>query len=177
MSLATEQGDRGTLDRTYANLVELWTSGVRDYHTLLSDYPTANSIFVAAIGFLLARQPVTLIFTLLVIILCTFGILMTIQMAILLGRFSAQNRLWEWQLRGIERHPAWSRRRIFMNLYRFRDEREPLEDPENDPPTLLPTWAIRQHRQWWARRAVSFPFFFGIVYGLLLIWAVTQLLN
>jgi hypothetical protein len=177
MNLATEQGEQGTLDRTYANLVELWTSGVRDYHTLLSDYLTANSIFVAAIVFLLARQSLTLIFTLLVVILCTFGILMTIQMAILLGRFSAQNRLWEWQLRGLERLPTWPHRRIFMNLHRFRDERAPLEDPQNDPPTLHPPWAIRQHRQWWARREVSFPFFFGIVYGLLLIWAVTQLLG
>jgi hypothetical protein len=172
----SDRSNQDTLDRTYANLVALWTSGVRDYHTLLSDYLMANSIFVAAIGFLLARRPVTLIFALLVIILCAFGILMTIQMAILLGRFSAQNRLWEWQLRGIERHPGWLRERIFLNLHRFRDEREPLEDPTNDPPILRPTWAIRQHRQWWARRAVSFPFFFGIVYGLLLIWALTQLL-
>lgn len=177
MTADSDKDDQDALDRTYANLVELWTSGVRDYHTLLSDYLMANSIFVAAIGFLLARQPVTLIFTLLVIILCTFGILMTIQMAILLGRFSAQNRLWEWQLRGIERHPAWPRKRIFLNLYRFRDEREPLQDAGNDPPLLRPTWAIRMHRQWWARRAVSFPLFFGIVYGLLLIWAVTQLIG
>src|SRR5690242_14849664 len=70
---------------------------VRDYHSLLSDYLTANSIFVAAIGLLLARQPLTLIFTLLVIILCLFGVLMTLQMAIVLGRFSAQTSLWEWQ--------------------------------------------------------------------------------
>src|ERR1043165_1038807 len=54
---------------TYRHLLDLWTSGVRDYHSLLSDYLTANSIFVAAIGLLLARQPLTLIFTLLVIIL------------------------------------------------------------------------------------------------------------
>ena len=47
------------LERSYENLVSLWTSGVRDYHSLLSDYLTANSIFVAAIGFLLARQPAT----------------------------------------------------------------------------------------------------------------------
>ncbi len=169
------RSEQDSLDLTYRNLLELWTSGVRDYHSLLSDYLTANSIFVAAIGFLLARQPVTLIFTLLVIILCIFGILMTIQMAIVLGRFSAQNSLWEWRLRGLELNPTWPHRQIFMDLYRFRDERELLEDLANDPPALRPNWAIRQHRQWWARRAVSFPLFFGIVYGLLLIWALTQL--
>jgi hypothetical protein len=85
---------------TYHHLIDLWTSGVRDYHSLLSDYLTANSNFVAAIGFLLARQPLTLIFTLLVVILCLFGVLMTLQMAIVLGRFSAQTTLWEWHLRG-----------------------------------------------------------------------------
>ena len=87
---------------TYRHLLDLWTSGVRDYHSLLSDYLTANSIFVAAIGFLLARQPMTLIFMMLVIVLCLFGVLMTLQMAIVLGRFSAQTALWEWHLRGIE---------------------------------------------------------------------------
>jgi hypothetical protein len=35
-------------------------------------------------------------------ILCVFGILMVLQMAIVLGRFSAQIALWEWQLRGSE---------------------------------------------------------------------------
>ena len=49
--------DHTDLQTTYKNLLDLWTSGVRDYHSLLSDYLTANSIFVAAIGFLLARQP------------------------------------------------------------------------------------------------------------------------
>ena len=177
MSDDTDRGDQDSLDRTYANLLNLWTSGVRDYHSLLSDYLMANSIFVAALGFLVSRQPVMRVFTLLVIVLCVFGILMTVQMAIVLGRFSAQNRLWEWRLRGIERSPTWPHRQIFMDLHRFREERQALEDPLNDPPTLPPTWAIRQHRQWWGRRAVSFPFFFGIVYGLMLIWALTQLLG
>ena len=38
------------LETTYGHLLTLWTSGVRDYHTMLSDYLTANSIFVAVIG-------------------------------------------------------------------------------------------------------------------------------
>ena len=33
-------------NETYNHLITLWTSGVRDYHTMLSDYLTANSIFV-----------------------------------------------------------------------------------------------------------------------------------
>ena len=160
---------------TYRNLLELWTSGVRDYHSLLSDYLTANSIFVAAIGFLLAREPFSLIFTLLVIILCLFGILMVLQMAIVLGRFSAQTSLWEWQLRGIESAGHWKQPKLFVDLHRYRDRHEPLEDEANDPPVVNPTWAVRRHRQWWARRELSFPLFFGIVYVLFLIWSLTQL--
>ena len=68
--------DPNSLTHTYDTLINLWTSGVRDYHSLLSDYLTANSIFTAAIGVVLARQPSTFLFTVLGIILCVFGILM-----------------------------------------------------------------------------------------------------
>ncbi len=37
------------------HLLTLWTSGVRDYHTMLSDYLTANSIFVAVIGLIVSQ--------------------------------------------------------------------------------------------------------------------------
>ena len=167
--------DNTELQTTYRNLLELWTSGVRDYHSLLSDYLTANSIFVAAIGFLLARQPFTLIFAMLVVILCLFGVLMTVQMAIVLGRFSAQTTLWEWQLRGIEGKEQWNQPKLFVDLHRYRDRHESLHDRANDPPAVSPTWALRQHRQWWARREFSFPLFFGIAYGLFLIWSLTQI--
>lgn len=171
---ATQAGT-GARESTYNNLIDLWTSGVRDYHSLLSDYLTANSIFVAAIGFLLARQPTTFIFTLLVLILCVFGILMALQMAIVLGRFSAQNAFWEWQLRAIERTSDWPRHRLFVDLYRCRDLQECIENKANVPPTFEPSWALRRHRQWWAHRAVSFPLFFGIIYGLFLLWGLTQI--
>jgi len=164
-----------SLERTYKYLLDLWTSGVRDYHSLLSDYLTANSIFVAAIVFLVIRQPVSLIFSLLVLILCLFGILMTLQMMIVLGRFSAQNDLWEWQLRGIERTTDWPQQKLFDDLYRFRDQQESLEDKANEPPAFHPSWVLRHHRQWWAHRAITFPLYFGIIYGLFLIWGITQL--
>jgi hypothetical protein len=164
-------------ETTYRHLLDLWTSGVRDYHSLLSDYLTANSIFVAAIGFLLARQPMTLIFMLLVIVLCLFGVLMTLQMAIVLGRFSAQTALWEWHLRGIETGGHWKQPRLFVDLYHYRDRHEPLTETGNDPPVVAPNWAVRQHRQWWARREVSFPRFFGTVYVLFLVWSLTQLVG
>src|SRR6476661_11040331 len=156
---------RGSMDdadpqTTYRHLLDLWTSGVRDYNSLLSDYLTANSIFVAAIGFLLARQPNTLLFVTLVVILCSFGILMALQMAIVLGRYSAQTALWEWRLRGIERSKSWTQPRLFVDLHRLRDLHETLEDRWNDPPDLPPNRATRQHRQWWARREISFPLFF-----------------
>ena len=162
---------------TYRNLIDLWTSSVRDYHSLLSDYLTANSIFVAAIGLLLARQPLTLIFNLLVIILCLFGVLMTLQMAIVLGRFSAQTMLWEWHLRGIENSGEWTQPKLFVDLHRYRDRQESLTDKDSDPPVVHPTWAIRQHRQWWARREVSFPLFFGTLYVLFLAWSLSQLVG
>lgn len=49
---------------------------------------TEKSIFTAAIGFILAHQPPTFLFTFLGMILCEFGILMVLQMAIVLERFS-----------------------------------------------------------------------------------------
>jgi hypothetical protein len=162
---------------TYRHLLELWTSGVRDYHSLLSDYLTANSIFVAAIGLLLAREPLTLIFLLLVIVLCSFGVLMTLQMAIVLGRFSAQTMLWEWHLRGIESASHWTQPKLFVDLRRYRDLQESLAEQGNDPPVVHPNWALRRHRQWWARREVSFPMFFGTVYVLFLVWSLTQLVR
>src|SRR5678810_1039422 len=92
---------------TYERLLTLWTSGVRDYHTMLSDYLTANSIFVAVIGLIVSRESPALSFTVLIVLLCVFGILLCLQMAIVLGRLSGQNALWEWRLRGIELDPDW----------------------------------------------------------------------
>ena len=171
----TDSTDKNNLELVYNNLVNIWTSGIRDYHSLLSDYLTANSIFVAAIGFLVAREPVTIIFTLLVLVLCCFGILITLQMAIVLGRFAAQNAVWEWQLRGIERTFNWPHQKLFVDLHRFRDQRRSLENEHNDPPVLNPNWATRQHRQWWAHREISFPLFFGSVYALFFIWGISHL--
>ena len=94
--------DRDTMQSDYNHLLTLWTSGVRDYHTMLSDYLTANSIFVAVIGLLVSRESLALPFTIVIVLLSMIGILMSAQMAIVLGRFSGQNALWEWQLRGIE---------------------------------------------------------------------------
>lgn len=164
------------IDQAYANLITLWTCGIRDYHSLLSDYLTANSIFVAAIGFLLARPALPLIFTAVVLILCLFGMLMAIQMAIVLGRFSAQNALWEWQIRGIEKDSRTMGYKLFSDLDRFQHAHETLTRAGNDPSQFIPNWATRQHRQWWARREVSFPLFFGIIYVLFFVWGVVQLM-
>ena len=127
--------------QTYGNLVNLWTSAVRDYHSLLSDYLMANSIFVAAIGYILARQPPTFLFTCLGMILCVFGILMVAQMAIVLGRFSAQIALWEWQLRGIERQTSWTQPHLFIRLQEYRDHHQSLEDHR----TIHRSYARRGH--------------------------------
>jgi len=110
-------------------------------------------------------------------ILCVFGILMVLQMAIVLGRFSAQIALWEWQLRGSELETTWTQPQLFIRLQRYRDYHQAIEDQRNNPPVLHPTWALRQHRQWWARREFSFPIFFGIAYVLFLVWSVIQLVG
>ncbi len=164
-------------DSTYEHLITLWTSGVRDYHAMLSDYLTANSIFVAVIGLIVSREHLALSFTVLIVLLCVFGILLCLQMAIVLGRLSGQNALWEWRLRGIEQDPEWHKEQLMTSLRRLHEFRQPIEDRRNEPPVFEPNWAFRQHRQWWAHRAISFPWFFGSVYALLLVWSVTQLLN
>lgn len=171
----------GSLDRTYGHLLALWTSGVRDYHSMLSDYLTANSIFVAVLGLLVSREPLPLPLMVLIVLLCIMGLLLCLQMAIVLGRFSGQNALWEWQLRGIEQSPEWTDEKILTTLYRLhyhlRETQESLENPRNEPTVFEPNWAFRRHRRWWAHRAVSFPVFFGCVYGLFFFWAATQLLR
>lgn len=172
----TTQHD-SSLASTYERLLTLWTSGVRDYHSMLSDYLTANSIFVAVIGLIVSRESLAWSFTVLIGLLCVFGILLCLQMAIVLGRLSGQNALWEWQLRGIELAPEWRGQKLVTGLYRLHETRQPIEDVRNEPTVFRPNWAFRQHRQWWAHRAVSLPWFFGCVYGAFLIWAVTQLIR
>lgn len=161
------------IEPTYANLIALWTSGIRDYHSLLSDYLTANSIFVAAIVFLVGQGDGKDLFDLIVVVLCTFGLIMTMQMAVVLGRFSGQNALWEWYLRRIESRPEWSQEKLFTDLYRFRDLHEVIRDGKDEE--FKPGWAVRRHKHWWARRDVIFPLFFGIVYALFLMWGVSRL--
>lgn len=82
-------------EETYEHLLTLWTSGVRDYHSMLSDYLMANSIFVAVIGLTMSRESAATSFTVLILLLCIFGILLCLQMGTILGRFSGQNALWE----------------------------------------------------------------------------------
>lgn len=169
--------EQATLESTYDHLITLWTSGVRDYHTMLSDYLTANSIFVAVIGLIVSRESPTMSFTVLILLLGIFGILLCLQMAIVLGRMSGQNALWEWQLRGIELAQGWQGQKLITGLYQLHETRQSIENPRNEPTVFTPNWAFRQHRQWWAHRAVSFPWFFGCVYGVFLTWAVMQLIR
>ncbi len=173
--MSEARSSEGNREQSYHYLLTLWTSGVRDYHAMLSDYLTANSIFVAVIGLIVSRESPTMSFTVVILLLCVFGILLCLQMAIVLGRLSGQNALWEWRLRGIEQAPEWPGQKLITGLYRLHETRQPIEDLRNEPTVFKPNWAFRQHRQWWAHRAVSFPWFFGCVYGLFLIWSLTQL--
>ncbi len=165
------------IDATYEYLLTLWTSGVRDYQSMLSDYLMANSIIVMVIGLIVSREFHTLPLTVLIVLLCIFGILLCLQMAIVLGRLSGQNALWEWRLRGVEQDPEWQKEKLMMGLHHLHEFRDPIEDRRNEPTVFVPNWAFRQHRQWWAHRAISFPWFFGIVYALLLVYSVTKSLT
>jgi len=165
------------LEATYEHLLTLWTSGTRDYQSMLSDYLMANSIIVMVIGLIVSREAHTLPLTVLIVLLCVFGILLCLQMAIVLGRLSGQNALWEWRLRGIELDPAWNKEKLMTSLRQLHEIRQPIEDRRNEPTVFVPNWAFRQHRQWWAHRAISFPWFFGSVYALLLVYSVIKLLS
>src|SRR5215510_1623343 len=165
------------LKTEYDHLITLWTSGVRDYHSMLSDYLTANSIFVAIIGLIVSRELPTMSLMMLILFLCIFGFLLCLQMAIVLGRLSGQNALWEWQLRGIEQAQDWQGQKLVTGLYRLHEKRQSIEDLKNEPTIFKPNWAFRQHRQWWAHRAVSFPWFFGFIYTLFLLWSVIHLFH
>ena len=61
---------------------------------MLSDYLTANSIFVAVIGLIVSRESPTMSLTVLILLLCIFGILLCLQLAIVLCRLSGQHALW-----------------------------------------------------------------------------------
>lgn len=165
------------LESTYERLLTLWTSGVRDYQAMLSDYLTANSIIVMVIGLIVSRESHTLPLTVLIVLLCVFGVLLCLQMAIVLGRLTGQNALWEWRLRGIEQDPEWQKEKLISMLHQLRVVRQPVEDQRNEPTVFMPNWAFRQHRQWWAHRAISFPWFFGSIYTLLLVYSVIKLLR
>lgn len=165
------------LNVTYEHLITLWTSGVRDYHSMLSDYLTANSIIIMVIGLIVSREPHIFPLAVLIVLLCVFGILLCLQMAIVLGRLSGQNALWEWRLRGVEQDPRWHKEQLINNLHLLHLIRQPIVDTRNEPAVFEPNWAFHQHRQWWAHRAISLPWFFGSVYALLLVYSVTKLLN
>jgi hypothetical protein len=102
---------------------------------MLSDYLTANSIFVAVIGLIVSRESPTMSLTVLILLLCIFGILLCLQLAIVLGRLSGQHALWEWQLRGIELAQDSQGQKLVTGLYRLHETRQPIEDLQNEPPS------------------------------------------
>jgi hypothetical protein len=79
-------------------------------------------------------------------------------------------------MRGIERFPGWKHLTLFEDLHTLRIQKHTLQDAGNNPVQFYPGWAMRTHRRWWARRAVSFPLFFGFIYALFFVWSLTQLI-
>lgn len=62
---------------------------------------------------------------------------------------------------------------LLIVLHRLHEVRLPIEDLRNNPSVFTPNWVFRHHRRWWVHRAISFPWFFGCVYGLFLLCAAT----
>ena len=60
--------------------------------SMLSDYLTANSIFVAVLGLLVSRESLHLPIIILTVLLCMFGLLLCLQMAIVLGHSPDRTR-------------------------------------------------------------------------------------
>lgn len=159
----------------YASLLNLWSSGIRDYHSLFSAYLTANSIFVAA-TLLLFKELFSVCTGLLFLIgflaVCIVGCLIALQMAIALSRFSAQNALIGWRIRSIERGFDNERVKILTDIWAFREKRKSFHDSDNDPQCFKPNRAIRIHRKRWAIRAKLLPWLFLAVYSLCMICGV-----
>ena len=132
------------IDATYEYLLTLWTSGVRDYQSMLSDYLMANSIIIMAIGLIVSREFHAPPLTVLIVLLCIFGILLCLQMAIVLGRLSGQNALWEWRLRGVEQSPEWHKEKLMMGLHSLHAGRI-LEQGGGVLCTRRPTRPCKRH--------------------------------
>jgi hypothetical protein len=94
-------------------------------------------------------------------ILCVFGILMVLQMAIVLGRFSAQIALWEWQLRGSELETTWTQPQLFIRLQRYRDHHLAIEDQRNNPPSYTPPGHSTSTGNGGPAASSVFPYFSG----------------
>jgi len=160
------------LKKSHDSLQSLWSTGTGDYHSLFSAYLTANSIFIAALvalSIVISEDKAKLVYVLGFALLSIIGVAIAVQMALALGRFSAQNYFFEWKLRGIENHPEWSGTVLFRDLWAFREKRECLKDENNDPKCITPNWAIRNHRKKFARRSQMLPWLFFSVYILCLI--------
>jgi len=147
------------MSKSYENLINLWTSGVSQYHSLTLAYLTANSILMAAIGVILSSKYfyksnlylISMMFSLAGLIIC-------IQMYIALGSLRSQNAYFERCLRILERRSY--KYNIFTNLYKFRELGKilPREYDEEDFP---PYAAVRFNREWWAQRIRILPVLFG----------------
>lgn len=155
------------LEKDYEMLISLWSNGVRDYHSLFSGYLTANSIFVAAVLLLfkeLCSSPDNLIIKLGILIISAFGAFIAFQMAVALGRFSAQNALIEWRARKIEYGSSWKRFKILSDIREVKENQNGIHDEESIPKLFMPNWALRVHRKKYAGRSQLLPKLFILLY-------------
>jgi len=161
--------------------VNLWTSGIRDYHSLTSTYVTANSFLITALAFLLKDIPNgdgsdKLIPSLAI---CIVGLYLVLQMYFAQSRFRAQNIYWEFNLIKLEneskcdckkksRRPIFTRWKQFMecgcdkNMVEFLDR-----EYEKD-------FGMKHHRSWFAQRMKTFPLIFACIYLFMISFIIKQ---
>jgi hypothetical protein len=137
------------LEKTYAILANLWTSGFRDYYSMTSSYLTATSILVAAIALILGLGLIPAYIV--AIAFSIIGLIICLQMSIALGRFRAQHAIWGRNLRLIESNENWTRQKIFKGWYEFSEwqplgtKPQPLPAEKGEPEFTL-NFAIKHHR-------------------------------
>ena len=152
-------------DKDYETLAMLWSAGVGHYHSLFYSYLTAHAFFVAAATVTLAvlAQQHEILLLIVLTLVCLLGVFIGFQMAVALGRFSAENVMFEYRLRGLEHQEGFDRARIFTDLWNFRENVMPVNIPGLET-QFKPKWPIRVHRRWFGYRSRTLPWVLIIFY-------------
>lgn len=167
------------LFKEYSSLLNLWNTGMAEYHNLTNIYLTAINILLVAIAFLFRKYLIfeTTLFSCQIpiniypdIFLCILGIFLCIQMAIAQSRLRSQNAYWERCIRIIEKKEHWKSDKFFNVLYNYREKNMTIpEDKLYFEKEFIPSFGIKYHRKCWAPRMKWLPKLYSSIFILLII--------